>query len=222
MNTSLTIKARLGLTMAVLGLLLVLIGGLGLYGMNQTNVAYADTFTNQMPSAVAIESAELYAARERLVFDRAALAAGTPESAATLERGPMMRQRSNDEWAKYVALPMGDGEKALADTSYAKRMALQKVIDEGYEAVKANDQPHMLATSNAMQAAFTELATADEALSKLQFDEGQKGYVGPKCQLDVPHHQYRCDPVRPRRRWLFVVRVAPCNRPSARRSAAPF
>ena len=136
MNTSLTIKARLGLTMAVLGLLLVLIGGLGLYGMNQTNVAYADTFTNQMPSAVAIESAELYAARERLVFDRAALAAGTPESAATLERGPMMRQRSNDEWAKYVALPMGDGEKALADTSYAKRMALQKVIDEGYEAVK--------------------------------------------------------------------------------------
>jgi methyl-accepting chemotaxis protein-1 (serine sensor receptor) len=176
MNTSLTIKARLGLTMAVLGLLLVLIGGLGLYGMNQTNVAYADTFTNQMPSAVAIESAELYAARERLVFDRAALAAGTPESAATLERGPMMRQRSNDEWAKYVALPMGDGEKALADTSYAKRMALQKVIDEGYEAVKANDQPHMLATSNAMQAAFTELATADEALSKLQFDEGQKGY----------------------------------------------
>jgi len=51
MNMSLTIKARLGLTMAFLGLLLVAIGGLGLYGMNESTSAYRDTFENQMPSA---------------------------------------------------------------------------------------------------------------------------------------------------------------------------
>ncbi len=87
MKMSLTIKARLGLTMAFLGLLLVAIGGLGLYGMNQSNHAYRDTFENQMPSANAVSNAELYAARERLVFDRAAFLAGTPEAASTIERG---------------------------------------------------------------------------------------------------------------------------------------
>jgi methyl-accepting chemotaxis protein-1 (serine sensor receptor) len=81
---SLTIKARLGLTMAFLGLLLIAIGGLGLYGMNQSTSAYRDTFENQMPSANAVSNAELYTARERLVFDRSALLAGTPEAASII------------------------------------------------------------------------------------------------------------------------------------------
>ena len=100
MNMSLTIKARLGLTMAFLGLLLLAIGGLGLYGMTQSNHSYRDTFENQMPSANAVSNAELYTARERLIFDRAAFLAGTPEVAATIERGGMMRGLANDFWKK--------------------------------------------------------------------------------------------------------------------------
>lgn len=72
MNMSLTIKARFGLTMAFLGLLLVAIGGLGLYDMNKSTSAYRNTFENQMPSANAVSNTELYTARKRLVFDRAA------------------------------------------------------------------------------------------------------------------------------------------------------
>ncbi|MDB5783851.1 methyl-accepting chemotaxis protein [Caballeronia mineralivorans] len=176
MNMSLTIKARLGLTMAFLGLLLVAIGGLGLYGMNESTSAYRDTFENQMPSANAVSNAELYTARERLVFDRAALLAGTPEAAPTIERGALMRGRANDFWKKYSELQQTPAEKQLADTSNAKRLALQKAIDSGYEAVKANDQARIIETAKAMQAAYGELSTANDALHKLQFDEARQGY----------------------------------------------
>ena len=176
MNMSLTIKARLGLTMAFLGLLLLAIGGLGLYGMTQSNHSYRDTFENQMPSANAVSNAELYTARERLIFDRAAFLAGTPEVAATIERGGMMRGLANDFWKKYSDLPQDANEKQLADTSNAKRLALQKVIDSGYEAVKANDQARIVEAAKAMQVAYGELSTANDALRKFQFDGARQGY----------------------------------------------
>jgi len=176
MNMSLTIKARLGLTMAFLGLLLVAIGGLGLYGMTQANQSYRNTFENQMPSANAVSNAELYTSRERLIFDRAAFLAGTPEVAATIERGGMMRSRANDYWKKYIELPQDANEKQLADASNAKRLALQKVIDSGYDAVRANDQARIVETAKAMQVAYGELSTANDALRKFQFDGARKGY----------------------------------------------
>ncbi|SAL54432.1 methyl-accepting chemotaxis sensory transducer [Caballeronia sordidicola] len=177
MNMSLTIKARLGLTMAFLGLLLVAIGGLGYYGMTQANRAYRDTFENQMPSANAVSNAELYSARERLVFDRAAFLAGTPEAASTMERGATMRSRADGYWKKYTELPVEDAqEKQLADASNAKRLALQKLIDGGYDAVKANDQARIVESAKAMQAAYNELSGANDALRKFQFDAARQGY----------------------------------------------
>lgn len=55
LNKGITIKARIGLTMAFLAALLVAIGVFGLFGMSRSNDAYKDTFTNAMPSAVDID-----------------------------------------------------------------------------------------------------------------------------------------------------------------------
>jgi methyl-accepting chemotaxis protein-1 (serine sensor receptor) len=176
MNMSLTIKARLGLTMGFLALLLLGIGGLGLYGMTQANRAYRDTFENQMPSANAVSNAELYTARERLVFDRAAFLAGTPDAAPTIERGAMMRGRADAFWKKYSEMPQEATEKQLADASNAKRLALQKLVDSGYDAVKANDQTRIIESAKAMQVAYNELSLANDALRKFQFDAASKGY----------------------------------------------
>jgi methyl-accepting chemotaxis protein-1 (serine sensor receptor) len=98
MKKALTIKARLGMSMAFLGALLIAIGALGLTGMSHSNGAFQNTYAVQMPAAIAVGNAEMYAARERLVFDRAALLAGTPEVAATVERARMMRERADGYW----------------------------------------------------------------------------------------------------------------------------
>src|ERR1700741_1471064 len=102
LNKGITIKARIGLTMAFLAALLVAIGVLGLFGMSRSNDAYRDTFTDAMPGAVDIGNAELYAARERLALDRAAFQVGTPDAAAAIERARAMRTLSDSWWKKYM------------------------------------------------------------------------------------------------------------------------
>jgi methyl-accepting chemotaxis protein-1 (serine sensor receptor) len=173
MTKSLTIKARLGLSMAFLGALLIAIGALGLIGMSRSNDAFLDTFSNQMPSAIAVGNTELYAARERLVFDRAALLAGTPEAASTLDRARMMRERADNYWKEYTSLPQSPAEKTLADAAQAKRLELQKRVDAGVAAVVANDHDRIVTEAKAMQVSYNDLSAANDALRK-ELTEGSR------------------------------------------------
>ncbi|WP_250528993.1 methyl-accepting chemotaxis protein [Caballeronia sp. ATUFL_F1_KS4A] len=176
MKTALTIKARLGISMAFLGALLIAIGALGLTGMSHSNRAFQDTYSVQMPAAIAVGNAEMYAARERLVFDRAALLAGTPEVAATVERARMMRERADGYWKQYLALPQAPEEKRLADAAQDRRLALQGIVDKGVAAVLANDHDAIIANAKAMQATYNELANANDALRKHLTEASARSY----------------------------------------------
>ncbi|SAL17144.1 methyl-accepting chemotaxis sensory transducer [Caballeronia udeis] len=171
-----TIKGRLGIAMALLGLLLIVIGGLGLWGMSRGNDTTRGLFMNQMPSAVAAGNAEMFTARERLSFDRAALLAGKPSAETAIETGATMRARADKEWATYAALPQGQGEHKLAEDFEAKRLELQKLLDDGYANVRANDADKIVASAEAMQVAFRQLSTIGDALRKYQFDSAKSDY----------------------------------------------
>jgi len=171
-----TIKGRLGIAMALLGLLLIVIGGLGLWGMSRGNDTTRGLFMNQMPSAVASGNAEMFTARERLSFDRAALLVGKPSAETAIGRGALMRTRADKEWATYTALPQGPGEHKLAEDFEAKRLELQKLMDDGYANIRANDADKIVASAEAMQVAFNQLAAFGEALRKYQFDSAKSDY----------------------------------------------
>ncbi|KND61151.1 Methyl-accepting chemotaxis protein I (serine chemoreceptor protein) [Candidatus Burkholderia verschuerenii] len=176
MKKALTIKARLGITMAFLGALLIMTGTLGLFGMSRSNDAFLDTYSVQMPGAIAIGNAEMYAARERLVFDRAALLEGTGEVAATVERSRLMRSRADAYWKEYTSLPQRPEERALADAAQAKRLELQQIVDRGIAALSANDRTAIIGAAKAMQATYNELAQANEALRKVMTKSSRKAY----------------------------------------------
>ncbi|MDR5779426.1 methyl-accepting chemotaxis protein [Caballeronia sp. LZ065] len=176
MKQGLTIKARLGIAMAFLGALLIAIGALGLVGMSHSNGAFLATYSVQMPAAIAVGNAEMYAARERLVFDRAALLAGTPEVASTVERSRLMRDRADAYWKQYTSLPLSPGEKRLADAAQDKRLALQGIVDRGVAAVMANDHDVIIASAKAMQVTYNELATANEALRAFLTESSKQSY----------------------------------------------
>jgi methyl-accepting chemotaxis protein-1 (serine sensor receptor) len=171
-----TIKGRLALAMMLLSALLVAIGMVGLTGMSRSNAVAYDLFTNEMPSAVSVGNAEMFMARERLSFDRAALNVGTPAAEDAIGRGALMRKTSDDAWTKYAGLPQGSDEKPLADKFNEQRLALQKQIDEGYADIRAQDQAKIVADASAMQAAFNEFAKTGVALRKLQFDQAKALY----------------------------------------------
>ncbi|WP_321821268.1 MULTISPECIES: methyl-accepting chemotaxis protein [unclassified Burkholderia] len=173
---NLTIRARIGLTMAFLAVLLGVIGVLGVYGMTRSNDATREIFTNQMPSAVDVAVAEMYAARERLALDRAALLAGTPDSAAAVERSRAMRTQSDAWWQKYLALPRGPEEDRLAQDVAAKRQALQRSCDAFVGLVAAGDHDRIGEGAKQLSTLYNELSVAGEALRNFQFTDGQAGF----------------------------------------------
>jgi methyl-accepting chemotaxis protein-1 (serine sensor receptor) len=176
LNKGITIKARIGLIMAFLAALLLIIGVLGLTGMSHSNDAYHETFTNEMPSAVDIGNAELYAARERLALDRAAFLFGTPEVAATVERARTMRTTSDAWWKKYYDLPRDAEEDRLAQDVSARRETLHQAMDGFAVIVSGSDQSKVAAAAKDLQVKYNELSSADDALRKLQFTQGQAGF----------------------------------------------
>jgi methyl-accepting chemotaxis protein-1 (serine sensor receptor) len=176
LNKGITIKARIGLTMAFLAALLAIIGVLGLTGMSRANDADHETFANQMPSAVDIGNAELYAARERLALDRAAFLYGTPEVPATIERARLMRSTSDAWWKKYSELPRDAEEDREAQDVSAKRETLHQSMDAFAAIVAGTDQSKIVGAAKDLQAKYNELAVADDALRKLQFTQAQQGF----------------------------------------------
>ncbi|MGU7779958.1 methyl-accepting chemotaxis protein [Burkholderia sp. PU8-34] len=172
----LTIRARIGFTMAFLAALLCVIGVLGLFGMGRANEASRDIFTNQMPSAVDVAAAELFAARERLALDRAALLSGTPDAAAAVERGRTMRTQSDAWWQKYLDLPRGAEEDRLAQDVAAKRQTLQRAFDAFAPVIASNDHDRIAGGAKQLQVLYNDLAMSGETLRNFQFTDAQKSF----------------------------------------------
>ncbi|WP_233830382.1 methyl-accepting chemotaxis protein [Paraburkholderia sp. ZP32-5] len=185
LNKGITIKARIGLTMAFLAALLVAIGVFGLFGMGRSNDAYKDTFTNAMPSAVDIGNAEMYAARERLALDRAAFMVGTPEAAATIDRGRMLGGVSDTWWKKYLDLPRGADEDRLARVVAAKRTTLRERLDVFAATINAKDQSKVADDAKNLQVAFNDLVDADDVLRKYQFDSAKEGFDSAQSSYET-------------------------------------
>ncbi|MBB5402453.1 methyl-accepting chemotaxis protein [Paraburkholderia youngii] len=185
LNKGITIKARIGLTMAFLAALLVAIGVFGLFGMGRSNDAYEATFTDAMPSAVNIGNAEIYAARERLALDRAAFLVGTPEAASTIERARMLGSTSDMWWKKYLDLPRDADEDRLAQDVAAKRNTLHQQLEAFATAIEANDQSKLVEHAKNLQAVFNDLVTADDALRKYQFDSAKQGFDSAQNSFHV-------------------------------------
>ncbi|MCC8405500.1 methyl-accepting chemotaxis protein [Paraburkholderia sp. MMS20-SJTN17] len=185
LNKGITIKARIGLTMAFLAALLVAISVFGLVGMSRSNDAYMSTFTDAMPSAVNVGNAEMYVARERLALDRAAFQAGTPDAASTLERARMLSGQSEMWWKKYLELPRGADEERLAQDVAAKRNALRQKLDAFAAAITANDQTRLIEDAKNLQVVFNDLVGADDALRKFQFNSASQGYNSAQSNFET-------------------------------------
>src|ERR1700743_444245 len=144
---NITIKARLTVAMTFLGLLLLLSGVLGLIGISRANEATREIFSDRMPGAISAETAEMFTARERLSFERAALLGGTPAGDTAIGRGTLMRPTADKAWADYSALPMSADERPLAEAFENKRIELKKQLDDGYANIRANNHDGIVASA---------------------------------------------------------------------------
>ena len=127
MFTKTTIKFRLMLVVGLLSALMVVIGGVGVYGFNQANLGLKTVYEDR-----AVPMGELGVVIDRMQRTRlnAFIAAYSknPEVVKTRAQMTVQREQEIDEaWKKYSATTMTPEEKSLADTVWQQ----WKVYQEG-------------------------------------------------------------------------------------------
>jgi methyl-accepting chemotaxis protein-1 (serine sensor receptor) len=173
---TLTIKARLGLAMGFVAILMTVIGALGLIGMRSSNEANRQTYAVQLPGAIAVGNMEIFVARERMALDRAALAPEDPKTAATLERAHGFRVESDGAWNKYMTLPRDAVEDRLAQETGTKREDMERAIDDYIAAIAHGNHQGIIDAANAMTPVYVVMTASDNALKKYQGELGERGY----------------------------------------------
>jgi len=179
MFSNLTIRTRLIGTMLLLGALMIFIGVRGISALHTTNGVLKDVYENSMMSMKAIADAQIQIDRARLSIDRVALKPDAANAEETLARSQGFLDASDKAWARYTALPFGDGEKALADQTGAARTALIKDgIQQAFKALREKNQPEidrlMLTEVTRLFRLYTDSA---EKLSVYQLESTAKQYA---------------------------------------------
>lgn len=135
-----TIRFRLIATMAVMGIMLVVGGLMGIWGVKNSNSIISELFANQMPSMQSLADSRVTYLRARVLLDRAIAHPELPNHAETLKRIDGYVVDANDDWNKYLKLPMTEEEKPVV--AEAKEL-LDKFLKEGFlptlAAVKAGN-----------------------------------------------------------------------------------
>ncbi|NVM79147.1 methyl-accepting chemotaxis protein [Duganella sp. SG902] len=192
-----TIRQRVTATMTLLGLLIVVTGVSGLYGMNTVNASLRDINTNTVPSMSAIADSQLAMCRARLALDRATMHPEDPGTAKILERAAMFVAQSDQSWARYLALPQDPGEKRLSDDMDAQR---KRFLSEGLQpllaALRRKDHASADAiTMNLMQPLFSRMSDSASRLTEFQESSNRE------------HHEDSQNSYR-QLRWLTIGAIA--------------
>ena len=170
----LSIRARLAVCMAFLGVLLVAAVLLGLYGMSVINQAVTDLSENSLRGIDALANAETYMARSRLVFDRIALQPTSPDVPTLVKRGMDFLDQSDGFFKTYDAIPRGADEDKLADATRTARADLRKSIGDFSTAIAGYNQGEINRLSfEALPAAYDRMTKASAALKKFQLDDAR-------------------------------------------------
>jgi methyl-accepting chemotaxis protein len=180
-----TIRTRLIATMSVLGLLIVVTGVSGLYGMSGVNAGLSDVNNNTIPSAMAISRSQLALSRTRLALDRVTMQPDHPASANALQRAEAFAAESDQAWNTYQSLPQDDGEKPLSDDMDGRRRKfIEQALRPLLQALKAKDHAAAEAiTMELMQPLFSSMSDSAAALTAFQertntrhYEESQATY----------------------------------------------
>ena len=181
-----TIRARLIATMALLGLLLVAIGLMGIIGMRTINAALTDVYSNELASTAALASSKSALDRARLAYDHAVLHPQAADVEQTLDHAAGFLAESQKNWQNYLALPQSPEERQLSNELQAKR---DTVINDGLKPLvkalrdKDAEQIDTLATTK-MMPIFSALSDATNKLEDYQI-------LGAKENYDASQALYR-------------------------------
>lgn len=169
---ALSIQTRLAITTGILGLLLVFVGGLSLWGQAGSDRSARLTSQDFLPAIADIGDTHAYSAIAALVLNQAAMNFDAPDI-DKLKGGSLgLIGKAEDAFKHYLALPKLPGESALADDAETKRANLNRAIGQLREAIDARNQAEVYRVSSTVLP--SNFIALDQALNQLkQFIEGK-------------------------------------------------
>ncbi|VVE20145.1 Methyl-accepting chemotaxis protein I [Pandoraea iniqua] len=187
MLRSFSIKARLGLTMALLAALLILMGALGIAGMTRTGDALRETYASHLAATVALGKDNATLARTRAILDRVVLHPDSPDVPKVVSRAQGMLKDADAAWAAYLALPRGAEEQRMADEVAARRATFfEKGMNPMIAAINAGDRAAMDdITMNSLPKNYAALTTVSDALAAYKMKLGRETYEASMAELAI-------------------------------------
>ncbi|MEV8472621.1 methyl-accepting chemotaxis protein [Ralstonia sp. UNC404CL21Col] len=186
MFSKMTIRLRLGLMMAGIGVLAVIVGVSGLIGMRHANTRVQDGYAVQLAGTVALAESDSNLLSARIVLDRAAMAPNAPGVEKSIERAKMFLDKSDAAWKRYRALPAAADERKLADEAEGLRDAfLRDGAQVLMQAVQAHDEARINKTvMDVMPALYRPLGDKVAAMNRMQMDLAKASYEASQAE----HH----------------------------------
>ncbi|ODV41587.1 hypothetical protein AWV79_34985 [Cupriavidus sp. UYMMa02A] len=179
------IKTLLRGAMATLSLLLMLVGGVGLYGISQSNDALNETYAHQLASTIALSDAMLATTRMRLALDRNVMEGELDDAKVNVDRSRVFVEASDAAWKRYMSLPQNEQEKALAAELARKRA---EFMGQGIEPLQkaslaGNKEEAVRVASNVVPDLQRSMSAAHEALQKFQLAAGQANFDAAQARF---------------------------------------
>ncbi|PXW25625.1 methyl-accepting chemotaxis protein [Paraburkholderia caballeronis] len=176
MFANLSIKTRLGIAMTLLSLLLAVVGGMGIAGMNASDDVSRVSHTERLPGALAIDDTQIYTLRQRVTLDRALMADDPRKVGGLLDLAAHVNQLANESWARYSRLPKTPREQTIADTVAARLADVQLVYRALGDAVRDNQRDQVAALSDAGFRTYIAFQQACDALNQYRLGSSESDY----------------------------------------------
>lgn len=172
-----TIKSRLVLVIGFLSILLVGIGSLGIYGLNQTNDSFRGVYEDR---AVPLGELGLIIDRMQRTRLNAVLSAYTRKPEVVKERQVMTNQRDAEiatAWQKYMATNLTPIEKTLTESFNHEWKAYADARDRTMVLAAAGDYDAAIVNATDATPKFDAAHATMFKLIELQRDEGAKEFA---------------------------------------------
>lgn len=177
MFNNLTIKSRLVFVISLLSILLAGIGGLGIYGLNQTNDAFRGVYEDR---AVPLGHLGLIIDRMQRTRLNAVLSAYSRKPEVVKERQAMTDQRDAEiatAWQKYIATNLTPAEKTLIENFNHEWKAYTEARNHTMTLAAAGDYDAAIVNATNATPKFDGAHATMFKLIDLQRDEGAKEYA---------------------------------------------
>ncbi|WP_284700742.1 Tar ligand binding domain-containing protein [Robbsia betulipollinis] len=158
-------------------MMLIGIGGLGLYGMAKAVGGLQDVYAHELAGATKLGIAQAATLQVRTTLDRAALMLSTTAPESALSAAADLHAVSDAAWASYMTLPRGATEADLARATAERRGDLYAKIDVFANAIRTHaDTATLNAANSEIGTAFRPFREASEKLTSYQSTEAKQLY----------------------------------------------